>query len=277
MFLFAEILIFTKGLLRCYDQTFFNTLQKRYGIDLENLVYYRGETHYFVFTPRRGWYVVVLLLPFCLLLLLLSLSLSLSLSLCVWVGVLCVVVVLFSFSCLRLCCCSLSLSLCSLSVCLCCCSLSVSVFVFVLSLCYCSLCLSLCCFLFTLTILVFSLSLCCCVLLFSLLFLLCCCSLSFCLSLSLVVLFLSFLLFSLTHTPLPPLSSPSSLFHSLLDRGVCKEKKKTCSLLVGSDNTDSEVFSRFLLYFSHFFVIFFLVKKWNLLYFGIYIFSGKRL
>jgi len=42
------------GLLSCYDQSFFNRLQKEHGLHLENLVYYRGETHYFVMTAKRA-------------------------------------------------------------------------------------------------------------------------------------------------------------------------------------------------------------------------------
>jgi len=33
-------------------QQFFDELNKKHGIDLENLVYYRGETHYFVMTAK---------------------------------------------------------------------------------------------------------------------------------------------------------------------------------------------------------------------------------
>jgi len=41
------------GLLACYDQAFFKKLRDDHGIGLENLVYYRGETHYFVMTAKR--------------------------------------------------------------------------------------------------------------------------------------------------------------------------------------------------------------------------------
>lgn len=46
----AENQIREFGILRVYNQDFFNELNNKYGIDLENLVYYRGETHYFVMT-----------------------------------------------------------------------------------------------------------------------------------------------------------------------------------------------------------------------------------
>jgi hypothetical protein len=46
----AENQIKEFGILRVYNQQFFNDLNTKYGIDLENLVYYRGETHYFVMT-----------------------------------------------------------------------------------------------------------------------------------------------------------------------------------------------------------------------------------
>lgn len=46
----AENQIREFGILRVYNQAFFNDLNTKYGIDLENLVYYRGETHYFVMT-----------------------------------------------------------------------------------------------------------------------------------------------------------------------------------------------------------------------------------
>jgi len=46
----AENKIQEFGILRVYNQQFFSGLNKKYNIDLENLVYYRGETHYFVMT-----------------------------------------------------------------------------------------------------------------------------------------------------------------------------------------------------------------------------------
>jgi hypothetical protein len=45
-----------------YNQQFFNDLNTKYGIDLENLVYYRGETHYFVMTAMFKRYALPLLL-----------------------------------------------------------------------------------------------------------------------------------------------------------------------------------------------------------------------
>jgi Ca2+-binding EF-hand superfamily protein len=42
------------GLLACYDQKFFGELKEKHGIEIENLVYYRGDTHYFVMTAKRS-------------------------------------------------------------------------------------------------------------------------------------------------------------------------------------------------------------------------------
>lgn len=42
------------GLLAIYNQPFFAQFKEKYDIELENLVYYRGETHYFVMTAKRG-------------------------------------------------------------------------------------------------------------------------------------------------------------------------------------------------------------------------------
>jgi len=41
------------GISKQFQQHFFRELYNDYGIDLENLVYYRGETHYFVMTAKR--------------------------------------------------------------------------------------------------------------------------------------------------------------------------------------------------------------------------------
>ena len=41
------------GVTSVYKQDFFNNLISQHGIDLENLVYYRGETHYFVMTAKK--------------------------------------------------------------------------------------------------------------------------------------------------------------------------------------------------------------------------------
>lgn len=41
------------GLLSIYNQPFFRQLKDHFGIDLENLVYYREETHYFVMTAKK--------------------------------------------------------------------------------------------------------------------------------------------------------------------------------------------------------------------------------
>ena len=37
-----------------YDQAFFNKLAKDHGIELENIVYYKDETHYFVMTAKKS-------------------------------------------------------------------------------------------------------------------------------------------------------------------------------------------------------------------------------
>jgi hypothetical protein len=49
----AEISLNEFGLMSVYNKPFFNELKDKYDIDLENLVYYRGETHYFVMTAKR--------------------------------------------------------------------------------------------------------------------------------------------------------------------------------------------------------------------------------
>ncbi|CAB4063468.1 MICAL [Lepeophtheirus salmonis] len=41
------------GISRQYDQQFFKAMVDEFGISLENLVYYRGETHYFVMTALK--------------------------------------------------------------------------------------------------------------------------------------------------------------------------------------------------------------------------------
>ncbi len=41
------------GISRQYHQDFFKSMNEEVGIDLENIVYYRGETHYFVMTALR--------------------------------------------------------------------------------------------------------------------------------------------------------------------------------------------------------------------------------
>ena len=41
------------GLSRQYDQEFFSNIEKDKGIALENIVYYKGETHYFVMTATK--------------------------------------------------------------------------------------------------------------------------------------------------------------------------------------------------------------------------------
>lgn len=41
------------GVARIYNQTFFQSLLKATGIDLENIVYYKDDTHYFVMTAKK--------------------------------------------------------------------------------------------------------------------------------------------------------------------------------------------------------------------------------
>lgn len=41
------------GVAFIYNQEFFHELSKKTGIDLENILYYRDETHYFVMTAKK--------------------------------------------------------------------------------------------------------------------------------------------------------------------------------------------------------------------------------
>jgi len=41
------------GVTSVYRQDFFKGLISKHGIDLENVVYYKGETHYFVMTAKK--------------------------------------------------------------------------------------------------------------------------------------------------------------------------------------------------------------------------------
>ena len=41
------------GVSYIYNQKFFNNLRKKHDIDLENIVYYKDETHYFVMTAKK--------------------------------------------------------------------------------------------------------------------------------------------------------------------------------------------------------------------------------
>ena len=41
------------GVTSVYRQEFFKELISKHGIDLENIVYYRGDTHYFVMTAKK--------------------------------------------------------------------------------------------------------------------------------------------------------------------------------------------------------------------------------
>ncbi|XP_058619137.1 F-actin-monooxygenase mical1 isoform X2 [Onychostoma macrolepis] len=42
------------GVARIYNQKFFQALQSEIGVDLENIVYYKDDTHYFVMTAKKG-------------------------------------------------------------------------------------------------------------------------------------------------------------------------------------------------------------------------------
>ena len=41
------------GVSFIYNQSFFKSLSKEYGIELENIVYYKDDTHYFVMTAKK--------------------------------------------------------------------------------------------------------------------------------------------------------------------------------------------------------------------------------
>ena len=41
------------GVAYVYQQDFFNSLAEQHGIELENIVYYKDETHYFVMTAKK--------------------------------------------------------------------------------------------------------------------------------------------------------------------------------------------------------------------------------
>ena len=42
------------GVAFIYNQSFFKSLANTHGIELENIVYYKDETHYFVMTAKKG-------------------------------------------------------------------------------------------------------------------------------------------------------------------------------------------------------------------------------
>ncbi|CAM4676237.1 unnamed protein product [Leuciscus chuanchicus] len=42
------------GVARIYNQKFFQALQSEIGVDLENIVYYKDDTHYFVMTAKKA-------------------------------------------------------------------------------------------------------------------------------------------------------------------------------------------------------------------------------
>ena len=41
------------GVAYVYRQDFFNSMARELGIELENIVYYKDETHYFVMTAKK--------------------------------------------------------------------------------------------------------------------------------------------------------------------------------------------------------------------------------
>lgn len=41
------------GVAKIYNPQFFNELQQQTSIDLENIVYYKNDTHYFVMTAKK--------------------------------------------------------------------------------------------------------------------------------------------------------------------------------------------------------------------------------
>ena len=47
------ILLEISGVAKIYNPQFFNELQTQTGIDLENIVYYKNDTHYFVKTAKK--------------------------------------------------------------------------------------------------------------------------------------------------------------------------------------------------------------------------------
>lgn len=42
------------GTSRIYKQSYFDTLFKETGIDLENIVFYKDDTHYFIMTAKKN-------------------------------------------------------------------------------------------------------------------------------------------------------------------------------------------------------------------------------
>ena len=42
------------GISYQFKQQFFDTLTEKHGVELENIVYYKDETHYFVMTARKA-------------------------------------------------------------------------------------------------------------------------------------------------------------------------------------------------------------------------------
>lgn len=49
----AKVTVDEIGIASIYNQTFFEELHQTTGIDLENIVYYKDETHYFVMTAKK--------------------------------------------------------------------------------------------------------------------------------------------------------------------------------------------------------------------------------
>ena len=42
------------GLFYIFAQDFFNNIKEKTGVDLENIVYFKDETHYFVMTAKKA-------------------------------------------------------------------------------------------------------------------------------------------------------------------------------------------------------------------------------
>ena len=42
------------GIMRIFDQPLFHQIKQATGLDLENIVYFKDETHYFVMTAKKS-------------------------------------------------------------------------------------------------------------------------------------------------------------------------------------------------------------------------------
>lgn len=50
---FLKILVLFSGVAYIFNQQFFKDMKEATGIDLENIVYYKDETHYFVMCAKK--------------------------------------------------------------------------------------------------------------------------------------------------------------------------------------------------------------------------------